>query len=161
MIRKMEYKDISTVLDILQEAIDNGNSTFRRKVPTIDAWDKGHVEAGRFVKVINNEVVGWVALSKSKLTSPAYDGVCEVSIYISSKYRGLKIGDKLLKAAIEDSEKGGYWLLESVIFSDNIASIKLHKNNGFKVIGERRAICKDIFGVWRNVTLLDRRSNYY
>lgn len=138
MIRKMEYKDIDKVLSILAEAIVEGNSTFKRKVPTVDDWDKGHIHECRFVKVINDEVVGWVALSKGKSTSPAYDGVCEVSIYISSKNRGQGIGDELLKAVIKESENNGYWLLESIIFSDNTASINLHIKNGFEVIGRRK-----------------------
>lgn len=161
MIRKMEYNDIDRVLAILAEAIAEGNSTFKRKVPTVDDWDNGHIKECRFVKVIDNEVVGWVALSKGKSTSPAYDGVCEVSIYISSKNRGHGIGDELLKAVIKESEKVGYWMLESIIFSDNTASINLHKKNGFEVIGRRKAIARDIFGHWRDVTLLDRRSDYY
>jgi len=160
MIRKMEYKDIDKVLSILDEAIVEGNSTFKRKVPTIDDWDKGHINDCRFVKIINDEIVGWVALSRGK-SSPAYDGVCEVSIYISSKNRGQGIGDELLKAVIKESEKEGYWLLESVVFSDNIASINLHIKNGFEVIGRRKSIARDIFDNWRDVTLLDRRSDYY
>lgn len=161
MIREMEYKDIDRVLSILAEAIVEGNSTFKRKIPTIEEWDNGHINECRFVKVINNEVVGWVALSKGKSVSPAYDGVCEVSIYISSQSRGQGIGDELLKAVIKESEKRGYWMLESIIFSDNIASINLHRKNGFEIIGTRKAIAKDIFGNWRDVTLLDRRSDYY
>lgn len=161
MIRKMEYKDIDRVLSILAEAIVEGNSTFKRKVPTVDDWDKSRIHECRLVKVIDDEVVGWVALSKGNSSSPAYDGVCEVSIYISSKNRGQGIGDELLKAVIKESEKRGYWLLESIIFSDNIASINLHIKNGFEVIGSRKAIARDIFGNWRDVTLLDRRSDYY
>ena len=84
-----------------------------------------------------------------------------MSIYISSKNRGHGIGDELLKAVIKESEKAGYWMLESIIFSDNTASINLHKKNGFEVIGRRKAIARDIFGHWRDVTLLDRRSDYY
>ena len=161
MIREMEYRDIEKVLEILSEAIIEGNSTFKRKIPAVDDWDKGHLKDCRFVKLINDEVVGWVALSRGRAKVPAYDGVCEVSIYISSMYRGHGIGDELLKAVIEESEKCGYWLLESIIFSDNTASINLHLRNGFEVIGTRKAIAKDIFNNWRDVTLLDRRSDYY
>ena len=161
MIREMEYKDIERVLDILSEAIIEGNSTFKRKVPTANDWDKGHLNECRLVKLINNEIAGWVALSKGKTAIPAYDGVCEVSIYVSSQYRGCGIGDELLKAVIKESEKSGYWLLESIIFSDNISSINLHLKNGFEIIGRRKAIAKDIFNNWRDVTLLDRRSDYY
>lgn len=160
MIREMEYKDIEKVLEILSEAIIEGNSTFKRKIPTVSGWDKGHLKDCRLVKLINDEIVGWVALSRGR-TAPAYNGVCEVSIYISSKYRRHGIGDELLKAVIKESEKCGYWLLESIIFSDNISSINLHLKNGFEVIGTRKAIAKDIFDNWRDVTLLDRRSNYY
>ena len=151
MIREMEYKDIEKVLEILSEAIIEGNSTFKRKTPTVSDWDKGHLKDCRLVKLINDEIVGWVALSRGR-TTPAYNGVCEVSIYVSSKYRGHGIGDELLKAIIKESEKYGYWLLESIIFSDNTPSINLHLKNGFEIIGTRKAIAKDIFDKWRDVT---------
>lgn len=160
MIREMKYSDIERVLEILEEGINEGTSTFRRVLPTIEQWSSGYIDECRFVKEIDGKVVGWVALIRIK-SLPAYRGLCEISIYVASDYRGLKIGDELLNKVIEESERCGIWTLESVIISDNIKSINLHKKHGFYVVGTRKDIAKDRFNNWKDVVILERRSDLY
>ena len=50
------------------------------------------------------------------------------------------IGTALLQKLCEETEKHGYWTLYAAIFSVNIASIELHKKNGFRIIGYRENI---------------------
>lgn len=101
-------------------------------------------------------MVGWAALIPVS-TRKVYEGVAEVSIYISIKYKGLKIGTELLKKLIEKSETEGFWTLQSGIFPENKASIKLHQNHGFRIIGYREKIGL-MNGIWRDTILLERRS---
>lgn len=56
-----------------------------------------------------------------------YKGVGEVSIYIAPDAKRKGIGDLLLNHMIVASEKEGFWTLESKIFKENVASLKLHK----------------------------------
>jgi L-amino acid N-acyltransferase YncA len=58
---------------------------------------------------------------------------------------------------IESSEKEGIWTLQAGIFPENKSSIALHKKKGFRVVGVRERIGK-MNGVWRDVILLERRS---
>lgn len=159
MIRKMNFNDIDRVLAIDLQGIEEGNSTFRQNIISINEWDSKFKKECRYVWIEDDEIQGWIALVGST-KSPAYTGVCEISIYIDRRYRGKKIGDKLLKKLIEESEKEKIWTLESQVFKENIASINLHIKNGFREVGIREKIAKDKFGDWRDVVLLERRSRY-
>ena len=53
--------------------------------------------------------------------------------------------------------QAGFAFLEAGIFPENEASLKLHEALGFRVVGVRRAIGKRD-GLWRDVVLLERRS---
>ena len=54
---------------------------------------------------------------------------------ITKNQRGKHIGEMLLKQLIKESESLGYWTLQAGIFSENIASIRLHIKCGFRIIG--------------------------
>jgi phosphinothricin acetyltransferase len=88
--------------------------------------------------------------------------VTEVSIYVESRFHGQGIGDALLTALIDASEKAGLWTLQAGIFPENTASIELHKKHGFRVLGLREKVGKMTFGElkgkWRDVVLMERRS---
>ena len=83
--------------------------------------------------------------------------MAEVSIYIAADRHGQGIGQGLLRALVEESEKAGIWTLQAGIFPENTASITLHKKCGFRVVGLREKIGR-MEGKWRDVLLLERRS---
>ena len=58
---------------------------------------------------------------------------------------------------IERSERAGTWTLQTSIFPENEASLKLHHRVGFRVVGVRKRIGKRD-GLWRDTVLLERRS---
>ncbi|HEX3075372.1 MAG TPA: GNAT family N-acetyltransferase [Lachnospiraceae bacterium] len=139
-IRDMEDKDMQSEMEIYKQGIDSGKATFQTEAPSIEDWDKGHVKDCRLVAVNEcDEVVGWVALSATS-SRCVYKGVAEVSIYISGSSRGKQIGTRLLNAIIEESERKGYWTLQSGIFEINEASIQLHKRCGFRIVGVRERV---------------------
>lgn len=160
MIRKMKDEDLARVIEIDNQGIEHGKATFRRIGYTESQWDSKYLKKCRFVYEVEGKVVGWVALIGAT-KSPAYTGVAEISIYIDNDYQGGGIGKSLMEAIITDSEREGFWTIESFIFSDNIKSIQLHKNYGFEYIGTRKAIAKDKFDNWKDVVVLERRSNIY
>ena len=63
----------------------------------------------------------------------------------------------LLHKLIEETEEHEFWTLQSGIFPENVASIKIHEKLGFRIIGRREKIA-EMNGVWRDVILLERRS---
>ncbi|WP_112182441.1 MULTISPECIES: GNAT family N-acetyltransferase [Paraliobacillus] len=156
VISKMQQEHWERVKQIYEDGIATGNATFETKAPTWEAWDKGHLATCRLVALVNNEAVGWVALSPVS-SRCVYQGVAEVSIYIKNGYTGKKIGSKLMDALIEESEKTGFWTLEAGVFTENSASLKLHQKAGFRIVGTKERISK-MDGKWRDVVILERRS---
>jgi phosphinothricin acetyltransferase len=104
----------------------------------------------------NENIIGWAALTPVS-DRCVYGGVAEISIYVAYTARGRGVGKKLLRSLIESSEANRFWTLQAGIFPENIASIKIHEANGFRVIGKREKIGQ-MNGVWRDTLLLERRS---
>ncbi|MGX9134906.1 N-acetyltransferase family protein [Rummeliibacillus sp. JY-2-4R] len=155
-IRKMLDTDWPIVKKIYLEGIATGNATFQTEAPSFEEWTTSHDSTCRLVAVIEDLVVGWIALSAVSKRI-VYKGVGEVSIYVSTQTKNKGIGTVLFSKLIEESEKQGYWTLQSSIFKENIASIKLHKKMGFREVGYREKIAQHN-GIWRDVLLLERRS---
>ncbi|MCT6924884.1 GNAT family N-acetyltransferase [Metasolibacillus sp.] len=156
IIREMEQKDLKEVLAIYKEGIDTGMATFETNVPSEPIWDEGHHAVLRFVAEENNRVVGWIAISPVS-TRAVYSGVGEVSVYISSESKGKGIASKLFHVLIKESEKAGFWTLQSSIFAVNTASIELHKKMDFRVVGTREKIAQ-LNGKWHDTVIMEKRS---
>lgn len=156
LIEEMKDHDWPEVCEIYQEGISTGNATFETFTPTWVKWDKGHLRDGRLVARSGEQIVGWAALSPVS-DRCVYSGVAEVSVYVSAQWRGMGTGTTLLKALIESAEQKGIWTLQAGIFPENQASISLHQNLGFRVVGRRERIGR-LNGIWRDVLLLERRS---
>ena len=105
----------------------------------------------------NGFVVGWAALTHVSGRC-IYAGVAEVSVYVSLADQGKGIGNALLARLILESENNGFWTLQASIFPENIASLKIHQQTGFRIVGVRKQIGK-MNGIWRDTILLERRSD--
>ncbi len=156
-IREMRSGDIERVLEIYGQGVEGGNSTFQSRVPTPEVWDEAHMEKCRLVAEVDGKIAGWVALTWVS-DGCAYKGVAEVSIYIDSAHHGKGIGRKLLEAVIEASEKEGLWTLQATIMDGNIGSVKISERCGFRLVGTRERIDRDIRGKWRDTLFYERRS---
>lgn len=144
------------VRSIYQEGIDTGLATFETEAPTWKEWDAGHLHKCRLVAAEDGAVLAWAALSPVS-DRCAYGGVAEVSVYVASKARGKGVGTATLRELVSESEKTGIWTLQAGLFVENRASLAIHKSCGFREVGVRRRLGK-LNGVWRDVLLLERRS---
>ena len=147
----------AAVEKIYEEGIGTGNATFQVTVPTWSEWDAAHEKRCRLVLVDKLEVQGWAALTPVSGRC-VYAGVGEVSVYVGNQFKGKGLGKILLKALVDESEKNNFWTLQAGIFPENIASVKIHQDAGFRIIGKRERIGQ-MNGKWRDVLLLERRSN--
>jgi len=155
-IERMTAEDWEAVRAIYLEGIATGNATFETAAPDWEKWDAGHLQDCRFVARVQDEIVGWAALSPVSARK-VYAGVTEVSVYVAERARGKKVGSRLLAELVKASEREGIWTLNAGIFPENTASIELHQRHGFRVVGTRERIgCMN--GRWRDVTLMERRS---
>ncbi|GEO06245.1 phosphinothricin N-acetyltransferase [Adhaeribacter aerolatus] len=141
---------------IYREGIATGNATLQTESPDWPTWDNSHLPHCRLVAFIEEEVAGWAALTPVSGRC-VYRGVAEVSVYVGAQYRGWGVGKFLLQALIQESEANSLWTLQAGIFKENAASLALHRNSGFRVVGIREKIGQ-LHGVWRDVCLLERRS---
>jgi L-amino acid N-acyltransferase YncA len=155
-IRELQPADWPDVARIFEEGIRTGNATFETTAPTWEAWDAGHLADHRLVVTLDGDVVGWAALSAVS-DRACYSGVAEHSIYVAERVRGLGFGRQLLAALVAAADAGGVWTLQSGVFPENEASLALHLSLGFRVVGVRERLGR-LDGVWRDVVLLERRS---
>ena len=156
IIGPMQAEDWPDVQRIYREGIETGNATFETQVPEWEAWDCKTRPQPRFVARLDDQVVGWAALS-SVSARAVYAGVCEVSVYVAAAVRGQGVGKKLLQALVQASEELGIWTLQASIFPENQASIAIHEQCGFRILGRREKIAQHR-GRWRDTVLMERRS---
>jgi phosphinothricin acetyltransferase len=155
-IRPFDVSDFADVQAIYKQGIETGHATFQQTVKSWQEWDNSMLPSCRLVATENNCILGWAGLSPIS-SREVYAGVAEVSVYVSNKAQGKGVGQQLLAALIVESENNNVWMLQAGVFPENIASIVLHKKNGFRELGVRKNLGQ-MHGVWRNVVLMERRS---
>jgi L-amino acid N-acyltransferase YncA len=155
-IKPIQENDYSAIVEIYLQGIATGHATFQTEAPEWDAWDKSHLSFCRLAAFENDEMLAWAALSPVS-SRCVYGGVAEVSIYVASSARGKGIGKILFAQLIKESEENSLWTLQSGIFPENIDSIKLHEDMGFRKIGFREKI-GNMKGEWRDNVIMERRS---
>ncbi len=152
----MTPADAEIVLGIYRQGIATGDATFETEVPAWEEWDRTHLVHSRIVAEMDSRVVGWAALSPVS-DRCVYGGVAEVSVYVASGARGKGIGLALLDALVTSSESEGIWTLQAGLFPENVASVRIQERMGFRVVGVRERLGQ-LAGVWRDVLLMERRS---
>ena len=139
--------------------IRTGHATFQAvaDVPDGNTWFASKI-AGLIFKAVDDEgrMLAWAALSPVSRRR-VYVGVAEVSIYVDPVTWGRGVGGRLLAHLVSASEAAGIWTLQAGIFPENRASIRLHERAGFRFVGLREKLGR-MDGVWRDVVLMERRS---
>jgi len=157
-VRQMTADDYEEVVRIYEQGIKTENATFRTEALPYEEWTGHHHEHSRLVAIEGKQLLGWVALSPFS-SIPAYAGVAEISLYIAEEARGKGVGTRLMEDVIATSEAAGIWTLQSQVFPENHASLRLHERFNFREVGRRERIGR-LGGRWRDTVLLERRSPY-
>jgi phosphinothricin acetyltransferase len=155
-IRFFDPSDWPEVQRIYAQGIATRGATFETEPPSWEQFDAGRLPEHRLVAVVDGTVVGWAAVSPIS-TRECYAGVVEHSVYVAEEARGRGIGAALLEALVESTEAAGIWTIQSSVFPENEASVRLHERVGFRVVGRRERIAK-LDGIWRDTVLVERRS---
>jgi phosphinothricin acetyltransferase len=154
MIRDLLPEDWVQVAAIYRDGIRGGMATFETEVPPWERWEAAHPH--RVVAELDERIVGWAACGPVSQRW-AYRGVHESSVYVARNAHRRGIGRALMERLIEDTEAAGIWTLQTSIFPENEASLRLHHALGFRVVGVRKRIGKRD-GLWRDTVLMERRS---
>jgi phosphinothricin acetyltransferase len=155
-LRDLRPSDWPQVASIFEAGIRARNATFETAAPVWDEWDASHYRQHRLVAVESDRIVGWAALSPVSERC-CYSGVAENSVYVAPEAQGRGVGRLLLERLVAGAEKDGIWTIQAGIFPENTASVQLHVRCGFRVVGVRERLGK-LDGAWRDVVLLERRS---
>jgi L-amino acid N-acyltransferase YncA len=156
-LRPLEAADWTAVRDVYREGIRSGLATFGVEAPTWAEWDAAHHGEHRLVAELGDRIVGWAALAPVS-TRRVYAGVAEDSVYVTGEAQGQGLGGALLSALVARAEAAGIWTIEAGIFPENGASVAVHQRCGFRIVGVRERLGRRD-GLWRDVLLLERRSD--
>lgn len=154
-VRPLGDRDWTAVRRIYAEGIATGDATFETEVPHRGELDRTWLADHRWVAEIEGQVVGWTALSPVSIR-PVYAGVAESSIYVADGARGRGVGTALIHQQVTAADDAGLWTLQTAIFPENRASIRLHRSAGYRTLGLRERIGRH-HGVWRDTVFLERR----
>lgn len=162
VIVPMTENDWPQVEQIYAAGIATGNATFETATPSWAEYDASRLLDHRLVAVGHEgHVLGWAACSPVS-DRVVYAGVVEHSIYVRPDTQGRGVGSLLLAEFIASTEQAGIWTVQSSIFAENSASLRLHERHGFAVVGVRqrigRATAGPFSGRWRDTMLIERRS---
>ncbi|WP_425561200.1 N-acetyltransferase family protein [Microbacterium sediminicola] len=161
-IRALCAGDWPAVERIFAAGIAAGEATFEISTPSWEQFDAAKVPEARLVAVDDaGTVVGWAAASPVS-SRRGYRGVVEHSVYVDPGHHGQGVGTQLLAAFVEVADAAGYWMIQSSVFPENTASLRLHESAGFRVVGRRERIARAEVGPragqWRDTVLIERRS---
>lgn len=160
--RPMTPADWPAVEAIYREGIATGHATFEAEPPPDwDAFAAGKRPDLMLVAVGGDDrVLGWAAAGPVS-TRAVYRGVIEHSVYVSPEAAGRGVGSRLLSDFIDVADRAGVWTVQSSVFPENAASLRLHERAGVRVVGGRERIGLMPYGPfadrWRDTVLIERR----
>ena len=156
--------DADAIRAVDTEGLATGHASFRTTPYDWQSFTAAFPSTKGLARVAETPdgILGWAGVSQTSARS-VYAGVGEVSVYIAARARNQGVGRILLDGMIQASEEKGYWTLMAQIFPENQASIALHLNSGFRVVGKRERLGQMTYGPfqgqWRDVVMLERRSS--
>jgi phosphinothricin acetyltransferase len=153
MIRTIEQKDISQIVDIYNHYIENTTITFEEDPVTNKEMESRIEEYTKnfpwLVYELDGKILGYCYATKWRVR-PAYKHSAEVTVYISKDHLGKGIGTLLYQELIKQCRQKDIHVLVAGIALPNEKSQRLHEKLGFKKIAHFEEIGWK-FGRWIDV----------
>jgi L-amino acid N-acyltransferase len=142
-VRAAGHEDLPRILDIYNREVLVSTATYDT-VPRTAAehrkWFSLHDSDHPVIVAESDGVVaGWASLSPWS-DRAAYSRSVEVSVYVAEEHRRKGVGRLLLKELIDAGRAHGHRALLARISADNEASIRLHAELGFDVVGTLKEV---------------------
>ncbi|MGE0599662.1 MAG: N-acetyltransferase family protein [Dehalococcoidia bacterium] len=156
VIRPAVADDLEDINRIYNHEIATGLATWDLEAWTIDErrrWFAGHdVLTPVLVAEVGGELAGfaYVTLMSAK---KGWRFTREDTIYVDERFRGQRIGEKLLAALLDACRELGVRLVVASITSSNEVSLRLHAKFGFTPVGELKNAGHK-FGAWHSTTYM-------
>ncbi len=142
-IRKAVAADLGAITRIYNEVVRTTTATFDTKPRTVGqqkTWFKMHDAKHPILVVeLDGRVVAWASLSRWS-ERLGYARTAEISLYVEKKLRGLGLGRLLGQAILEKGKELGHHTVITRITDENKASLRLHKEFGFRKIGVMKQV---------------------
>ena len=158
-IRPVEIDDAAAIADIYNPEVLTSTVTFDLVPRTVEeqrAWIVEH--SGPYAAVVavddDGAVVGFASLSPYR-PRPAYATTVESSVYVRADRQGDGVGRALMERLVEVAGAHGFHSMIARIVGGHEASIALHENVGFTVVGTETEVGRK-FGKWLDVVVMQR-----
>ena len=155
-IRRADEADLEAINRIYNLEIEQGTATWDLEPWTIEqrrTWFAGHDELTPVLIAEQDGKVAGFAYVTLVSAKAGWRFTREDTIYIDERFRGQRVGDRLLAALLDTVREMGVRLVIASITSTNEASIRLHAKYGFEVMGEMKNAGYK-FGQWMNTTYM-------
>ena len=151
-------EDATAITRIYNQGIEESIATFETEPRSVEQIAAQLQEKGdRYPTVVverDGEIVAWAGFGAYG-SRPCYAGVGEHSVYVAREARGIGAGLVALQALVAAAAACDFWRLVSRIFPENLASLGLHRNAGFREVGVYRRHGK-LDGEWRDCVIVEK-----
>lgn len=134
-IRKFEDKDLSAMIAIWNEIVEEGIA-FPQEEPLTSETGKAFFESQSYTGVADDDgkIVGLYILHPNNVGRCGH--ICNASYAVDSRVRGLHIGEKLVLDCMEQGAKLGYKVLQfNAVVESNTHARHLYERLGFVQLG--------------------------
>ena len=155
-VRPATAEDAAAIAAIYNAEVTSSTVTFdlvprslEEQVAWIEQRSGGHAA---LVVTDGGQVVGFGALSPYR-DRPAYTTSVEDSVYVHRDHRGRGVGRLVLAGLVETARHHGFHTVFARIVGGHEASIRLHQQAGFAIIGTEREVGRKL-GRWLDVVVM-------
>ncbi|MCA9211895.1 MAG: N-acetyltransferase [Planctomycetales bacterium] len=159
-IRQATESDLAEINEIYNESVVNSTASYDLEPQPIEVrqeWFRQH--NNRFAVFVaedatdnGSHIEAWASLSRFSPRG-GYDATAETSIYVRERSWRKGIGAKLQAALIAHAKANGFHALLALTTSENVGSIRMHEQFGFRVAGTMREVGYK-FDQWLDVTIM-------
>ncbi|WP_440998626.1 N-acetyltransferase family protein [Fodinibius sp. SL11] len=140
MITRAEPEHLKAINDIYNQAVAEGFRTAHTHPVSLKQrkqWFNRHPKNTYpvFVYLDDNELLGWLSVSKYSKNRAALSEVIEVSYYVDYNHQNQGIATQLMEHALQFCKQSDYRIAVAILVSDNEASIALLNKFGFSEAG--------------------------
>ena len=158
-LRLAEPDDAEPIRRIYNAEVLGSTTTFDLRARTAveqAAWSGEHQGTYPAIVAVGGAgtVLGFGSLSTYR-DRPSYSTTVENSVYVEEGHRGQGVGRVLLEELVRLGTLHGFHSMIARVGGGNAASIALHENCGFELVGVEKEIGRK-FNRWLDVAILQR-----
>lgn len=136
-IRKYQDKDLQEMVLVWNEIVEEGVAFPQEEILSLETGKNFFQEqtyCGVAVNMEQNNICGLYILHPNNIGRCGH--ICNASYAVASEYRGLHIGEKLVKDCLLQGKKEGFTILQfNAVVATNLRARRLYEKLGFVPLG--------------------------